>query len=254
MKNVFALAIVFAALQLPAQEVNFNLIKNGTFDGNPVTQSWQIAVAAPDAVNRPTEGNPGSYADLNHNGGPDDPAIVQKIDGFKTGNVYVISGDYRAGYHAGMHCKSTGPVLAVDIDGHELKTFALPNPQSTWTRFTVSFTASSTSHILRLRGEINGTDCDVAVDNIVVQSEMAGWYRLTTQFRGDGESLEGNQAGSSYKNGAPLWTSVRTSPARCGASNRPATATTGCIPSSAAAARAWKVTGPTVRPKAALPL
>jgi len=202
MKNLMLFVAFFAAFQLTAQDVNFNLVKNGTFDGKSATEGWTTEIADGVIINQTKGGNPGGYAWLNSNGAATDPAVSQKIDGFKSGNVYVISGSFRGGDQCGIFCKDGGTALAIDMDGKELKTFATPKPLTTWTKFSVSFAATAASHTLRIRGEINGKDCDIAVDNIEVQSEVAGWYRLTTQFRGDGECLEGNQTAGTAKGGA----------------------------------------------------
>lgn len=199
MKNLFLFAAILVAFQTQAQNVNFNLVKNGGFDGSTPTGQWTTEVADKSTINQTQGGNPGGYAWLNHNGGANDPGVSQKISGFKAGNVYVISGDYRGGNQIGIYCKGGGEILAVDIDGKQLKAFAMSD---SWTRFSVTFKATSSSHTLRLRGEINGKDCDVAIDNIAVESEMAGWYRLTNVFRGTGECLEGNQSAGSAKGGA----------------------------------------------------
>ncbi|MCC6461469.1 MAG: carbohydrate binding domain-containing protein [Saprospiraceae bacterium] len=200
MKNFLLAVATLLAFNLHAQ--TFNLAKNSSFDGSPSTTGWTTEVGDAVTINQASGGNPGGYAWLNHNGGATDPAVSQKIDGFKVGNVYVISGDFRGGNQSGIYCKNGGTAFAIDLDGKEIKALALPNPLTTWTKFSVKFTATATSHTIRLRGEINRTDCDVAIDNVVVQSEFAGWYRLKTQFRGDGECLEGNQSAGTAKGGA----------------------------------------------------
>jgi hypothetical protein len=210
MKNLFLFAAILAAFSLQAQEINFNLVKNGTFDGKPSTTNWTIEVADAVIVNQSKDGNSGGYAWLNHNALATDPAVSQKIDGFQVGNVYVVSGTYKVGKHANIHGAKPGQAFfAVDMDGKELKNYILPAMKTdaircddvTWMPFSVTFTATNASHTLRLRGEINSSDGDVAVDNIVVQSEMAGWFRLVNKFRGNGECLEGNKVDGTVKAG-----------------------------------------------------
>ena len=40
------------------------------------------------------------------------------------------------------------------------------------------------------------------VSQLTAQDDFEGWYRLKTMFRGEGECLEGNQAGSKVQGGA----------------------------------------------------
>jgi hypothetical protein len=80
------------------------------------------------------------------------------------GETYRIVGDFRS---------VTGPgsfpgqiAFGIDLDGVEIATKPLPNPINTWTPFSVTFTATASTHTVRFRGEINGTDGDIGIDNI----------------------------------------------------------------------------------------
>ncbi|MCB9305667.1 MAG: hypothetical protein H6565_03630 [Lewinellaceae bacterium] len=150
-----------------------NLIKNGGFDGNPSYTDWKIEVVEGPTASRTSGGNPGGYVWLNHAGRSNDPAVAQTLNGLTPGTEYTVEGDYRAGDHFPMHNrgKSIKDILALDIDGKQLATFRLPEPWNKWTRFSATFTATGTSHTIRLRGEINGADADVALDNVEVKSK-----------------------------------------------------------------------------------
>jgi carbonic anhydrase len=154
-----------------------NLVQNGTFNGNPSYNAWKIAVVEGRVVNQQTGGHPGGYAWLNHNGGSADPAISQEIKGLMVDSMYVISGFFKPGSHAGIHHAKPGtPCLAVDVDGIEQREYIAPaditNLQrwddKRWRSFSLPFKATRTSHTIRFRAEINGSDCDVALDNIFV--------------------------------------------------------------------------------------
>ncbi len=162
-----------------------NFVTNGTFDGNPSYTGWTIEVVEGRVANQQTGGHPGGYAWLNHNGGPTDPAIRQEIKGLSVDSLYVISGFFKPGSHAQIHHARPGtPCLAVDVDGVEQREYVAPadvaNPErwdnKRWRSFAVPFKATRTSHTIRFRAEINGSDCDVALDNISVeQSAKAHW-------------------------------------------------------------------------------
>src|SRR5690606_26230827 len=56
--------------------------------------------------------------------------------------------------------------FGVDIDGNQVA--ALPNPGFAWVPFYIPFTAANSTATIRFRGEINGTDTDIDVDEIKV--------------------------------------------------------------------------------------
>jgi len=162
-----------------------DLVQNGTFDGNPSYSGWKIEVVEGRVANQQTGGHPGGYAWLNHNGGSTDPAITQEIKGLKVDSTYVISGLFKPGVHARIHSARPGtPCLAVDVDGIEQREYIAPADVTNterwddkrWRSFALPFKATKTSHTIRFRAEINGSDCDVALDNISVEkNSKAHW-------------------------------------------------------------------------------
>lgn len=146
-----------------------NLV-NGTFDGNPSYTGWKIEVVEAAVANKATGGKPGGYVWLNHNAQATDPAISQTLTGLTPWAEYVVEGDFRGGDHVKLHYNQPGKdFFAVDIDGQPIAIYKLPNPVTTWGRFSATFMATSASQVLRFRGEINGTDADAAIDNITVK-------------------------------------------------------------------------------------
>lgn len=142
-----------------------NLIKNGEFNGEPSFINWYSDRGI---TSKNLGGNPGGYAWLNHDGLENsDPDINQEIKGLKIGTPYLISGDYKGGDKAPILYNHPGDtVLAIDINHKEIASFPLPKPVSKWTIFKATFVATDTVHLLSFRGEINGTNGDVAIDNI----------------------------------------------------------------------------------------
>jgi len=139
---------------------NGELISNGGFDNS--LNDW-TGVGAIEY--RATGGNPGGYAVLNDTGQSPDPSLNQVVNGFIIGEIYTINGDFKNEYDC---CGAfIGQVaFGVDVDGNQIA--ALTNPGTTWSPFSVTFTATSTSHTIGFRGEINGTDTDMAIDNISI--------------------------------------------------------------------------------------
>jgi hypothetical protein len=162
---------IFSATFLVIATTGFgqNLTKNGTFDGSPSYKEWKIEVSQ--VANQQTGGNPGGWIWLNHNGGSTDPSASQNITGLKPGTIYRIAGDYKGGTNVHLHYRNKAAnTFSIDIDGNSIKKMPLPQDLYKWTRFEATFTATKTSHTLKFRGEIDGADGDVALDNIVMVS------------------------------------------------------------------------------------
>jgi len=143
-----------------------NLILNGGFDGDPSFINWYSDLGI---TSKTLGGNPGGYAWLDHEGLDTDPDINQEVKGLSVGTEYLVQGDYRGGDKAAIYYNHPGDtVFAIDIDEREIEVFEMPNPVSKWTKFKTSFIATDSIHILRFRAEINGTDGDIAIDNISI--------------------------------------------------------------------------------------
>jgi hypothetical protein len=138
-------------------------IGNGQFNTASPLTSW---TSGNGTMGFTTGGNPGGFALLNSTGAVGtDPFVQQTLFELVPGATYILRGDFRKPA-AGNGAFPGQVAFAIDLDGVEIATKPLPNPVTAWTPFSVVFTATSTSHVIRLRGEINGTDGDIAVDNI----------------------------------------------------------------------------------------
>jgi subtilisin-like proprotein convertase family protein len=135
-------------------------VTNNTFNTN--LSGWSVANGT---VFQGTGGNPGGFAWINGSGAlGTDPSIQQTFSDLIPGETYVIRGDFRSVSGPGS---TPGQIaFGIDLDGTQIATKGLPNPITAWTPFSVTFTATSGTHTVRFRGEINGTDGDIALDNV----------------------------------------------------------------------------------------
>jgi hypothetical protein len=134
---------------------------NGSFDTNAT--GWTATNVDQSGGYRTAAGN--GFFVLNESGAAStDPTITQRINGLTVGASYVVRGSYRN--YSGVGTVGT-PAFAVDVDGSQQA--ALPNPGTAWTSFTVRFVAQYASQTVSFRGEINGSDIDIAVDNLTLR-------------------------------------------------------------------------------------
>jgi len=139
------------------------LVTNGTFVANAT--SWTLTNGASYSA---TGGNPDGYIWLNASGAAGtDPTATQTLTGLTVGTTYLLSGSYR---NVANCCGAGVGAIAFGIDISGTQVAALPDPGLAWTPFSRSFTATATSQTLAFRGEINGTDVDIAIDNISVRA------------------------------------------------------------------------------------
>ena len=165
MKNLMVfIAFFFLGAYSASSQCN-TLVTNGEFNGVPSYTSWNNAGSF-GFWNWTSGGNPGGMVELNHSGGGTDPNINQSLS-VTPGTEYTVTGQFRQG-NQGL-CNSGNPALGVDINGQQIGAFNMPNPKTQWTDFSATFTPTSSSVTLRLRGEINGFDCDVFIDNVEVK-------------------------------------------------------------------------------------
>ncbi len=160
-------AILACGLAMPAMA---QTIVNGNFDLEVPRTSfgngWTGFSNDGSGGWRSSGGNPGGFFILNDGGSAaTDPSISQILTDLVIGQQYEITGDY-----ANWIATSTGPDVAsfaADINGIEL--FAGPRgTRNVWQPFSFVFVADADTATLRLRGEINGTDNDIAVDTIAI--------------------------------------------------------------------------------------
>lgn len=165
--NIQLGAILVCGLAMPtlAQTIvngNFDLDVPRTSFGNGWTGSSNDGAGGW----RSTGGNPGGFFILNDNGNSaTDPSISQILTDLIVGQQYEITGDY-----ANWITSNAGPdALSFAADINNVQAFAGPRgTRNVWQPFSFTFVADANTATLRLRGEINGTDNDIAVDNIAI--------------------------------------------------------------------------------------
>lgn len=145
-----------------------DLVFNGGFDSN--ANGWTIINVTGGFGYSAGGGNPGGDVLLdNLTPSPSSvPTASQTISGLVPGFAYVVSGDYQQAKNRGGG-SSTDPSFGVAIDGSYLFTATAPGDYS-WQNFSFAYTAASSSAVLSLSSQLNGTGLSYAIDNISFKS------------------------------------------------------------------------------------
>jgi len=140
-----------------------NLVVNGGFDTD--ASSWTMS-----NVNVPAGGgylsnygNPPGSIFLYNPSLPGISAASQEINSLTPGQLYIVSGDYQRGLGKNTTVDSFG----VALDSVFLFETVVPT-DSNWHNFSFDYTATSTSALLSLEAQINGTDYSYSIDNIAI--------------------------------------------------------------------------------------
>jgi len=136
-----------------------NLVVNGGFDTN--ADGWVISSGG---IYESIKGNPGGFFALYSTSSSLTPTISQTINGLVSGSSYLIFGDYivfkgQAGSTPGFGVAMDGTFLFEGINSNSLN----------WSNFSFFYTATSSSALLSLSSQINGTGVSYGIDNISMQ-------------------------------------------------------------------------------------
>ena len=140
-----------------------NLVVNGTFTN---ASGWTLSNGT---FYQSVLGNPGGCVVLDSvTPSPStDPSATQTVTGLTPGLSYAVSGQYAASKDRGAG-SYTNPSFGVAIGG-SLMFEAMAPTNSAWQAFAFSFTATSSSAVLTLSAQMNGTGLSYSIDNIVLQ-------------------------------------------------------------------------------------
>jgi hypothetical protein len=159
------LATLMLSSVVPDATAQGNLVVNGGFDID--ASGWTIINVANIVGYSSSFGKPaGSVFLYNPSFGPSQPSPTtsQEINGLTPEQLYVVSGEY-----GGAGKNTTENSFGVALDGNFLFETLLP-ADNNWHNFSFSYMAASTSTLLSLSAQINGTDDFYSVDNIVLQA------------------------------------------------------------------------------------
>ncbi len=178
MKNALYFLAVFVAagITLPAA----NLVANGNFASclGATAASWTLSGSDGFAC-EPGAGGAGGLTIPSNSGDPSGNWLLlnngpgqlvtatQTITGLTVGSMYTLSWDMRSGY--GCCAVGNGPGAGVAIGGGGPWLYAIQD-NTTWTAYDVYFTATSTSEVLTLEAQANGSDTDAGFDGVSVVS------------------------------------------------------------------------------------
>jgi hypothetical protein len=137
-----------------------NLVVNGGFDTD--ASGWTLTNVGFGYL--PTGGNPPGCVDLDNPSSLYAPTASQEINSLTPGTFYIVSGDYQSG-GKGIANNSFG----VALDGVYLFEANSP-PTYNWYSFSFEYMATSTSALLSISAQLNGTDYPYAIDNIAVNA------------------------------------------------------------------------------------
>ena len=169
MKSLAIFAALVMAGTLLSQPVHAQVV-NGNFEtsvpSNGTGGGWTTSHINGDGGWRSYVGDPNGGFLINEAGAlASDPTISQLVSGLTVGATYNVTGEFKAYYTVGN--SGSTQVFGAAVDG----AFIYQSPalsESSWHSFSGSFVASSSSALLEISAERNGTDYDFAVDNIAM--------------------------------------------------------------------------------------
>jgi len=141
-----------------------NLVVNGGFDTSAA--GWTVTNSDLGGYSSKNGNPPGSFIlDSLSPSLSIYPAISQTINSLTPGTIYLVSGEYRKGSGTDVSDYSFG----VALDGVFLFEAVAPT-NSNWYGFNFQYTAASSSALLSLSSQINGSDFSYVIDNISMEA------------------------------------------------------------------------------------
>ena len=137
-----------------------NLVVNGGFDTD--ASGWTLVNVSAGYGYLATGGNPSGCVLLYNPSSPYASTASQEINSLTPGTIYNVSGDYQSG-GKGIANNSFG----VALDGVYLFEANSP-PTYNWYSFSFEYMATSTSALLSISAQLNGTGYPYSIDNIAM--------------------------------------------------------------------------------------
>jgi hypothetical protein len=163
LKTHFVVA-AFALLLVPRATIaQDNLVVNGSFSG---MDGWVLSNGA---FYQSVAGNPGGCVVLDNvtPSASTDPTASQTVSRLIPGITYAVSGQYQKAKDRGGG-SPTDPSFGASIGGQFLFEAIAPSNLN-WQNFGFLYTAASSSIILSLSSQMNGTGISYVIDNIALQ-------------------------------------------------------------------------------------
>jgi hypothetical protein len=158
-----AIILILQTSSLPVKSQG-NLVFNGNFEAG--STGWTLERGARVTG---TPSRPGLAVFLaSTNASPaNEPTASQTVNSLMAASTYLVSGDYLAQKDRGG-ASPTNASFGVAINGTYLFQIA-SSPVGSWQSFSFTYTPNSSSALLSLSSQINGTGIEYYIDNIVIQ-------------------------------------------------------------------------------------
>jgi endoglucanase len=192
-KTCFLLAALAFSCAAPPAAAQVNLVVNGGFDTG--ISGWTTNASS--GYYESLKGNPGGCFTLLS-------SISQSVTGLVPGSRYIVSGSYDI---EGGNIVST-PSFGVAIDGAFL--YEVAPADYAWHDFAFSYTATSSTAVLGLAAQINGTSDVYRVDNVAIQPAPSVTLRVvgTNVVVSWPTNMPGLTLQSATNLNAPTWVTV----------------------------------------------
>lgn len=163
-RSIIAWSGLLCACLVAPKAVGQELVSNGTFDAD--ADGWLALNIAGIGGYVDSKGNPGGRFILDSIPSAEtDPTLSQTISGLTIGATYRISGQYKLERDwSDINSEPYG--FGVSLNGVYLFEGMRPSDWNQWNAFDVTCTASSTSAVLAIAAQRNGTGFSYGIDNI----------------------------------------------------------------------------------------